>query len=403
MAAAGRLREAGVEVHLDASGDVLAARAGTLIKSPGVPQNAPVVGAARARGIPVLGELEIAWRLLPNEFIAVTGTNGKTTTTEWIGHVHREAALPVHVAGNVGTALSSLIESVDAGPDPKATIVCEASSFQLEDTDSFSPEAAILLNLEPDHLDRHGTFEAYVAAKLKVFGNQGNDDIAVAPEDLEHVEDLGGCGRRVLFGDTARAELQTRAGHLWWDEKPFIRTDEIALPGAHNLQNAMATAAVCLARGIAPEAVAGGLSSFSGVAHRLELIATQHGVVYVNDSKATNVASTIVALRSYAGGVHLIAGGTGKNQDFTPLARLVSERCVAVHLIGDATSDLARALAPTRVPLYEDGDLATALANARHRAHTGEVVLLSPACASFDQYENFEARGEHFRQLVVGG
>ena len=236
-----------------------------------------------------------------------------------------------------------------------------------------------------------------------MFVNQGNDDIAVAPEDLEHVEDLGGCARRVLFGDTQKAELQARAGYLWWDEAPFIRIDQIALPGAHNLQNAMATAAVCLARGIAVEAVAAGLTTFAGVVHRLELIATQDGVSYVNDSKATNVASTIVALRSYAGGVHLIAGGTGKNQDFSPLARLVSERCVAVHLIGEATPDLAQALAPTRVPLYDDGDLATALANARERAHTGEVVLLSPACASFDQYENFEARGEHFRQLVVSG
>ena len=154
--------------------------------------------------------------------------------------------------------------------------------------------------------------------------------------------------------------------------------------------------------GIAPDAVATGLKTFHGVAHRLELIATQNGVAYVNDSKATNVASTIVALRSYAGGVHLIAGGTGKNQDFTPLARLVSERCVAVHLIGQATPDLAQALASTRVPLYDDGDLETAVTDARAHAHPGQVVLLSPACASFDQYANFEARGEHFRQLVVG-
>ena len=186
--AAERLSAAGVEVHLDASGDALAARAGTLIKSPGVPQNAPVVAAARAGGVPVFGELELAWRLLENEFVAVTGTNGKTTTTEWIGHIHREAALPVAVAGNVGTALTSLVGAVPA----QATIVCEASSFQLEDTIAFSPEVAVLLNLEPDHLDRHGTFADYVGAKLRIFANQGNDDVAVAPLDLG-VEDLGGC------------------------------------------------------------------------------------------------------------------------------------------------------------------------------------------------------------------
>jgi UDP-N-acetylmuramoylalanine--D-glutamate ligase len=399
--AAGRLREAGVEVHLDASGDVLAARAGTLIKSPGVPQNASVVEAARARGLPVLGELEIAWRLLPNEFVAVTGTNGKTTTTEWIGHVHREAGLPVHVAGNVGTAVSSLIDASSTRAD--ATIVCETSSFQLEDTEAFSPEAAILLNLEPDHLDRHGTFENYVAAKLRIFANQGNDDIAVAPDDLHTVDDLGGCARRVLFGATQDAELQSRAGHLWWDEEPFIRTDEIGLPGAHNVQNAMATAAVCLARGIDKDAVRTGLRTFKGVAHRLELIATQHGVDYVNDSKATNVASTIVALRAYAGGVHLIAGGTGKNQDFSPLAPLIAERCVAVHLIGQAAPEIRAAIRTAGVDIHDDGDLPTALAHAKAHAHPGEVVLLSPACASFDQYANFEARGDHFRQLVVGG
>ncbi len=222
----GRLSAAGVEVHLDASGDALAARAGTLIKSPGVPQTAPVVVAARARGVPVLGELELAWRLVPNEFIAVTGTNGKTTTTEWIGHIHREAALPVAVAGNVGTAATSLVGTVAAD----TTVVCEASSFQLEDTESFAPEVAVLLNLQPDHLDRHASYDDYVAAKLRIFANQGNYDVAVAPDDLE-VEDLGGCARRVPFGATASAELSLRAGHLWWDEEPLLAADEISLPG----------------------------------------------------------------------------------------------------------------------------------------------------------------------------
>jgi UDP-N-acetylmuramoylalanine--D-glutamate ligase len=396
--AAGRLVEAGVEVRLDASGVDLAARARTLIKSPGVPHHAPVVQAARARGTPVLGELELAWRLIPNQFIAVTGTNGKTTTTEWIGHVHVEAGLPVAVAGNVGTALSSLVGHLAE----EATVVCEASSFQLEDADYFSPEAAVLLNLSPDHLDRHGTYEAYVAAKLRIFVNQGNDDVAVAPADLP-VEDLGGCARRVLFGIGPGPELSERAGYLWWDEEPILAVDEIALPGEHNVQNAMATAAVCLARGIELDAVAGGLRTFAGVRHRLERVATIAGVTWVNDSKATNVASTLVALRSFPGGIHLIAGGRGKQQDFTPLATLVAERCRAVYLIGEAAGELAVALEPSGVPLRQAGDMEHAVALARAAAREGEVVLLSPACASFDQYPDFEARGDHFRALVGRG
>jgi UDP-N-acetylmuramoylalanine--D-glutamate ligase len=398
--AAGRLSEAGVEVRLDASGVDLAARARTLIKSPGVPQDAPVVRAARARGTAVLGELELAWRLIANEFVAVTGTNGKTTTTEWIGHVHREAGLPVAVAGNVGTAASSLV--LDRGLPDDALVVCEASSFQLEDTLAFSPEAAVLLNLSPDHLDRHGTYEDYVAAKLRIFANQVNDDIAVAPADLP-VEDLGGCARRVLFGAGPGPELSERAGHLWWGETVLLATEEIALPGAHNVENAMATAAVCLARGVDPEAVATGLRTFTGVRHRLERVATIGGVTWVNDSKATNVASTLVALRSYPGGVHLIAGGRGKQQDFSPLAPLVADRCRVVYLIGEAARDLAAALEPAGVPLRQAGDLKVAVALARAAARPGEVVLLSPACASFDQYSDFEARGDHFRALVGRG
>jgi UDP-N-acetylmuramoylalanine--D-glutamate ligase len=396
--AAQRLSGAGVEIHLDASGDALAARAGTLIKSPGVPQSAPLVRAARARGIPVVGELELAWRLLENEFVAVTGTNGKTTTTEWIGHIHRGAGRPVAVAGNVGTAATSLIGVVD----PDATVVCEASSFQLEDADAFAPEAAVLLNLAPDHLDRHGSFDDYVAAKLRIFANQGNDDVAVAPADLE-VEDLGGCARRVLFGAAPDAELADRAGYLWWDDQALIAVDRIALPGLHNRQNAMAAAAACLARGIEPGAVIAGLESFAGVAHRLERIAVQRDVEWVNDSKATNVASTIVALEAFPGGVHLIAGGRGKGQDFTPLAPVVRSHCKGVYLIGEDAPRLATALAGAGVPLHESGELERAVAEAREAARPGDVVLLSPACASYDQYRDFEARGEHFRTLVQGG
>ncbi len=394
-AAARRLSQAGVEVHLDASGDAFAARAGTLIKSPGVPQQAPAVLAARERRVPVLGELELAWRLLGNEFIAVTGTNGKTTTTEWIGHIHREAGAPVAVAGNVGTPLSSLVGELGE----EATVVCEASSFQLEDTEYFAPEAAVLVNLAPDHLDRHADYEDYVAAKLRVFINQGNYDVAVVSDDLE-VQDLGGCARRVLFGTGPEAELADRAGYLWWDGQPLLAGFELALPGDHNRQNALAAAAVCLARGIEPEAVSAGLRTFGGVAHRLELVAIVNGVAYVNDSKATNVASTIVALRAYPGGVHLIAGGRGKRQDFSPLAAPVADRCQAVYLVGEAEEEIAVALAGSGVPIYREHELERAVSRARARAVAGEVILLSPASASYDQYRDFEARGEHFRSLV---
>jgi UDP-N-acetylmuramoylalanine--D-glutamate ligase len=374
--AARRLSEADVEVDPDASGDVLAARAGTLIKSPGVPQTAPIVEAARRRGIPVLGELELAWRLLENEFVAVTGTNGKTTTTEWIGHIYRRAELPVAVAGNVGTAVSSLVGEVAS----EVTVVCEASSFQLEDTEAFAPEAALLLNLEPDHLDRHGSFEAYVAAKLRIFANQRENDLAVVPPGFA----VATPAPAITYGAGPEAEL----------------ADQIALPGEHNRQNGMAAAAVCLARGISSEVVAAGLRTFRGVAHRLEWVASHDGVEWVNDSKATNVASTLVALRSYSGGIHLIAGGRGKNQDFSPLAPLVAERCAAVYLIGEAMGELEAALSGTGVPLHRAVDLERAVIAARAAAHPGQTVLLSPACASYDQYPDFEARGEHFRALV---
>ena len=371
-----RLSGRGVEVHLDASGDDLAARAGTLIKSPGVPREAPAVRAALERGLPVLGELELAWRLLPNEFVAVTGTNGKTTTTEWIGHIHREAGLEVAVAGNVGTAAASLVDEIS----PSATVVCECSSFQLEDAEAFAPEVGVLLNLSPDHLDRHGSFEAYTAAKMRIFN--GNEISVIPPDGIS----LSTSARVVRYGLGPEAAL----------------ADEIGLPGEHNRHNGMAAAAVCLARGIGDDAVAAGLRSFPGVAHRLELVAERDGVSYVNDSKATNVDSTLVALRSYPGGIHLIAGGTGKQQDFAPLAPLVAERCTAVYLIGEAAQEIEDALAGegVGVPLHRCGDLERAVEAARAATSPGEVVLLSPACASYDQYEDFEARGEHFRRLV---
>ncbi len=367
----------------------------TVVKSPGVPHDAPVIAAARARGVRVVGEIEIAWRMLVNEVVAVTGSNGKTTTAELIGHIHREAGLPVVVAGNVGTALSSVARTLD----PAAIVVCEVSSFQLEDTECFAPEGAVLVNLTPDHLDRHGTFAAYAAAKLQVFARQGNDDVAVAPLGLG-IEDLGGCARRVCFGSGLGVELADREGYLWWDEEPLIAVQAIRLRGLHNRHNAMAAAAVTLARGIAPAAVRAGLETFAGVRHRLEEVGTIAGVLYINDSKATNVDAAVTGLRSFDRRVHVILGGRGLAGDLALLVATVRERAAGAYLIGEAAGELAAALAPTGLPVHASGDLERAVDAAAAAAHPGDVVLLSPAAKSFDQYADFEARGEHFRALV---
>jgi UDP-N-acetylmuramoylalanine--D-glutamate ligase len=412
---AAALARAGVDLFLDnRDGIALLDRVGAVVKSPGVPADAAVIAAARERGTPVLGELELAWRLLANEFVAVTGTNGKTTTVELIGHIHREANLPVAVAGNVGTALSSLIGKLEA----EATVVCEASSFQLEDSIAFAPEGAVLLNVTPDHLDRHGTLEAYAAAKLQAFARQQRDDLAVLPADLGERIDwadapaIPGKARRVQFGWEPEAALFELDGELWWQGAPLIALGEMRLRGRHNVENAMAAAAACLARGIDPQAVRAGLASFPGVAHRLEEVAELRGVLFVNDSKATNVASTLVALEAFAGRpLHLILGGQGKGQDFTSLRDPLARACAGVYLIGEHARTIAAALANIAPTVLECGDLERAIAAAADAAacdpdaierpgEDGPVVLLSPACASFDQFADFEARGERFRELV---
>jgi UDP-N-acetylmuramoylalanine--D-glutamate ligase len=396
-AALEELARAGVEVHTGEDGRELLDRVRAVIKSPGVPRQVPVVADALRRGMPVLGELEAGWRMLENEVIAVTGTNGKTTTVEWIGHIHRSADLPVAVAGNVGTALSALVGTVD----PRATIVCEASSFQLEDTLAFAPEAAVLLNISPDHLDRHGSVEAYTEAKLKIFEHQTQDDVAVLPSGLD--VEIPGEARRIAWDETS-----TGAGGPPVETPPFdggggfFGEETISLPGRHNRENAMAAAVVCLARGIAPDAVREGLRTFKGVEHRLQEVARKGGVAYVNDSKATNVASTLVALEAYpAGAVHLILGGQGKGQDFSALTTVVQRACRAVYLIGEDAALIAEALSATNIRAYECGDLTHALSAAKAQAKPGEVVLLSPACASYDQFKDYEVRGEKFRELVT--
>lgn len=362
------------DVHLGVDGVALLDGVGAVVKSPGVPAEAPVVAAARERGLPVLGELELAWRLLPNPFIAITGTNGKTTTTELVGHIHREAGLPVEVAGNVGTALTSLIGAAD----PEAVVVCEASSFQLEDTLAFAPEAAVLLNIEPDHLDRHGTFERYREAKLQAFARQGPQDIAVAEVGIALPPTRARRVAPVAVDDPMLAGLR--------------------LPGGHNETNATFAAAVCLARGLSPEAINAGMRTFAGVEHRLEEVATHDGVLYVNDSKATNIASAIMGLTAFGDRrIHLILGGQGKGQDFRRLGGPLALREVEVYLIGEDGRAIGEAVGGGTWC----GDLPAAVAAARVAARPGDVVLLSPACASFDEYPDYEARGRHFKELVA--
>jgi UDP-N-acetylmuramoylalanine--D-glutamate ligase len=399
------LEALGVEVVLDADGTALLDGIRTLVKSPGVPREAPVVAAAMERGIEVIGELELAWRAIPNRFLAVTGTNGKTTTVELLGHVYRTAAEPVAVAGNVGTPLSALVDELD----PAATVVCEASSFQLEDSVAFAPECAVFLNLAPDHLDRHPDLDAYLAAKLRIFANQSNDDVAVYNGDEPALVDvdLGGCGRRVAFchGAGPDCEVSLAGGTIFHDGEPLLRAAELGLLGEHNVANAMAAAAAALSMGIGRDAVREGLRGFAGVPHRLEQVAEIDGVRFVNDSKATNVASATVGLRAFGGGVHAILGGSEKGELYEPLLDPVRERCIACYLTGASADRLAEALAPALeagVELHRCADLEDAVRRAAAPARAGEAVLLSPACASFDAFESFEARGERFREIVRG-
>ncbi len=373
---AGRLRQAGVEVVLGAEDPALLDDVDLLVKSPGVPSEAPLAAAARARGLTIWSEVELGSRLLANPLVGVTGTNGKTTTSELLGAVFRAANRSVAVAGNVGRPLTALDGAI---PDD-AWIVCELSSFQLEDIESFRPEIAVLLNLTPDHLDRHGDLDAYRAAKLRIFENQGPDDVAVVPRGFA---ELPGSARRVEFAADDPLPAEPR------------------IPGAHNRENAAAATAAARAAGIDDAAIAEALRTFAGVPHRLELIREVGGVRWINDSKATNPEAAERALGAYPPGLRVILGGSLKGSSFTGLARSAQQSGVArAYLIGEAADEIAEALAAAGVRFQNSRDLENAVADAHAEAEPGDVVLLSPACASYDQFRDFEARGERFRELV---
>lgn len=441
IAAADELAEAGVIVAAGRQDEALLEGTDLLVKSPGVPGERGLPAAARARGIPVWGEVELASRFLKNPVIGITGTNGKTTTTELIGHILRQAGVACRTAGNVGTPLSSLVGEVDAGE----VLVVELSSFQLEDTVAFRADVAVLLNMTEDHLDRHLSAADYFAAKLNVFARQGRDDLAVLNAADETIASMNvpGTAPRLWFAATPSAAGGTAAVHsdaesLWYsparvarlaaglrrrlascgfepagrngqdagedsEEAPAKITgrQELTLKGEHNLDNCLAAAAVCLGLGLGAAEVAGGLASFAGVRHRLEMVAVIDGVTYVNDSKATNVDAAIKALTAFDRGIHLILGGSLKGCTFDPLAAAAAaDKVSEVLLIGEAAGELKASFDRLGRPVTMAGDLEEAVRLAGSRAQAGDVVLLAPACASYDQYRNFEQRGEHFASLV---
>jgi UDP-N-acetylmuramoylalanine--D-glutamate ligase len=365
----GRLDGLGVELRLGTEDEALLEGVELVVKSPGVPAESPLVSGARSRGIPVWSEVELGYRLLPagSRLIGVTGTNGKTTTTELLGAILRAAGRPVEVAGNVGRALTDV-----ALIAPENTwIVCELSSFQLEDVHTLSCDVAVLLNLEPDHLDRHGTFEAYRDAKLRIFERAR---AAVVPRGF------GIEGIEFSADDPLPAE-------------PHI-------PGRHNRENAAAATAAARAAGVPDDAIAEALRTFPGVPHRLELVRELHGVRWVNDSKATNTAAARRGVAAYDAPLRLILGGSLKGENFNLFVSDLPADVRSIYLVGAASNELAVALDAAGREYVRAGDLATAVSLAAADAEPGDVVLLSPAAASFDQFANFEERGDAFRRLV---
>jgi len=396
----------GVRLAAGDGAGVGVAGAELVVVSPGVPLESPQLAPARAGGVPVIGEIELAWRALEADTIAITGTDGKTTTTALTGALLAEEPRPVLVAGNIGTPLAA--HALDFPGD--GIVVCEVSSFQLETTETFQPRVAAVLNVTPDHLDRHRTFEAYLDAKARIFANQTAADCAVLNAD---------------DGLTRALAERTRADVLWFsrtrpvDHGVFVRDGwivaklnghvetigplaDIFLRGQHNVENVLAATACALWTGLAPDAIRRGIARFRGVPHRIEFVRDLRDVHYYNDSKGTNAASTIKALESFSERIVLIAGGVGKSQDFTALATAAQGRVRQAVLFGQDAAKIAGALESAGIPVRFAVSIEAALHAARAAAVPGDVVLLSPACASFDMFNNYEHRGDVFRALVQG-
>jgi UDP-N-acetylmuramoylalanine--D-glutamate ligase len=367
-----------------------------VVRSPGVPREAPPLAAAYAAGVPVWSEIELASRALPNPVMAITGTNGKTTTTELLAHILREGGLHAVACGNQGTPLASLAGEVPGD----AWLVVECSSFQLEDVPTFHPRAAVLLNVTPDHMDRYPDFEAYRRAKLNIFANQAEGDLAILPAPL--MATGRAATRRIAgAGDPGPDAVSWAEGGLHVLGLGRVAAwDDIPLRGAHNRENVMAAAAMAAHAGLGAGEIARALQSFPGVPHRLEVVGSRDGVTFVNDSKATNPAAAIAALDAYPARVRLIAGGSSKGTPFGELATAAVGVVDHAYLIGETAPDIAEAMHATRVPTSAFRTLDDAVTAASGDAGPGDVILLAPACASFDQFSGYAHRGEVFREAA---
>ncbi len=400
------LLNAGVMVEAGGHGLLTFRRQDWIVVSPGVPPDTPELEQARSFGTPVIGELELASRFLRGKILAITGSNGKTTTTALCGEIFRAGGLPTHVGGNIGVPVIALVpESSD-----EAWNVLEVSSFQLETIVDFRPEIAVILNITPDHLDRHGNLENYIAAKERIFENQTGDDFLVLNAENAETQHAAARSRGKVFWFSVRRPVRQgtfvyQDAIVWRaDEQstlePVLPVSEIPLKGEHNVENVLA--AVCAAKlaGISADAIRKAVAGFHAVEHRLEFVARVNGVDFYNDSKATNVDATMKAIAAFPGGIHLILGGKDKDSDYATLVPLLKERVRAVYTIGAAAEKIEQQIAGA-VKIVPCHTLQRAVAEAAAQAQSGEVVLLAPACSSFDQFENYEHRGRCFKQFVL--
>ena len=402
------LLDAGVNVEAGGHGHATFRRQDLIVLSPGVAPNSPEMEEARTFHIPIMGEVELAARFLKTEILAITGSNGKTTTTALAGEILLAGGLTAQVGGNIGVPAIELAEAPENRPG--AWSVLELSSFQLESVDTLRPKIAVLLNLTPDHLDRHGDLANYAAAKERIFAQQTGADFLVLNADDARVQQAASRARSQVYWFSRTKLVRQGAcvhqGVLVFRAsetaalEPILPVAEIPLKGAHNVENVLA--AVCAARlaGVEAGAIARAVCGFRAVEHRLEFVATVDGVDYYNDSKATNVDSTMKAIESFPGRIHLILGGKDKKSDYTTLRPLLAERVKRVYTIGAAAEKIEAHIAGS-VEVVHAETLPTAVTRAHDAAEAGDVVLLAPACSSFDQFENYEQRGQAFKQLVA--